>query len=135
MDPVSSHQCAILEAVHALLEEAGLTPQDLESVYSPSHPTLSLSSCASTPSIASISEPFPAIVASCYVPPLACPFMAVELVDRRNWINKKQTADAIVNHPPSVIIEYPQTGSLNGQAVAHVFPVDPAAFIHPKASF
>lgn len=43
--------------------------------------------------------------------------------------------DAIVNHPPGAIVEYPQTGSFDGQAVAHVFPVDPTTFVNPKASF
>lgn len=135
MDPVSSHQRAVLDAAYALLEEAGLTPQDLESVHSPSRPTSSPSSRASTPAIPNVSEPLPAVLASRYIPPLARSFTTDELADRLHRINKKQTADAIVNHPPGAIIEYPQTGSLDGQAVAHVFPVDPAAFVHPKASF
>ncbi|KAF8126785.1 hypothetical protein EV363DRAFT_1298507 [Boletus edulis] len=134
MDQVNSHQRAALEAALSLLEGAGLTPQDLESVYSPSRPTSSLSSRTSTPAVPGI-PPSPAVIASRYIPPPARSFTADELARRLNRINKKQAADAIVYHPPGAIVEYPQTGSVNEQAVAHVFPVDPAGFVHPKASF
>ncbi|KAF9220572.1 hypothetical protein BS17DRAFT_769175 [Gyrodon lividus] len=34
-----------------------------------------------------------------------------------------------------MIVEYPQTGAREGQAVAHIFMIDPATFNHPELSF
>ncbi|KAG1765741.1 hypothetical protein EV702DRAFT_919554, partial [Suillus placidus] len=49
------------------------------------------------------------------------------------------TVNAIVEHPCGAIVEYPETGSVMGQAVAHIFPIsvncNTHEFDNPKASF
>ncbi|KAG0697536.1 hypothetical protein DFH29DRAFT_758842, partial [Suillus ampliporus] len=48
---------------------------------------------------------------------------------------------AVIEHPISAIVEYPQTGCLSTQSIAHIFHVDPLSFtskssnLHPKSNF
>lgn len=44
----------------------------------------------------------------------------------------KTNVHGIVNHLPGAIIETPVSGSQTGVAIAHIFPIDPLNFVHPK---
>jgi len=121
-----------LDRAQAILDEAGLSPRDLESMPAPS-PTPSLPCASTSPSLPSV--PLPAILASRYIPPPAYPFTDEEIGRDLHRINRHSVVHAIVHHPPGAIMEYPQTGSLDGESIAHIFTVDPTNFDHPKASF
>lgn len=131
----SNHQCAVLELAQELLEGAGLSLADLEAISSSSRPSSRQSSRSSTPSVSPPFGPSPAVIASRYLPPPACPFNSDKINRRFHKINSKLTVDRIVIHELNVIVEYPQTGDAPDRAVAHVFPVDPDHFMHPKFSF
>ncbi|KAF8493136.1 hypothetical protein JB92DRAFT_2835234 [Gautieria morchelliformis] len=47
-------------------------------------------------------------------------------------ITRKSTVNWVIDHPVHAILEYPQTGTHLGDAVAHRFPIDHSLFIHPK---
>jgi hypothetical protein len=129
----SGHQHVAIEQAQALLEGAGLSLADLESVFLPSRSLSCLSSRSSTPSL-SYSHPSPAVVLSRYIPPPAHRFSPEEINGKLHCINSKITTDEIVRHPPGTIVEYPQTGGASSNAVAHVFSVDPDNFQHLKAN-
>ncbi|KAF9231054.1 hypothetical protein BU15DRAFT_29339, partial [Melanogaster broomeanus] len=70
-----------------------------------------------------------------YIPPPARPFTPDELTNHVHKINRNQSVDAIIEHPLGAIVEYPQTGVFPGQAIAHVFTIDPLSFENPKSNF
>ncbi|KAG2119860.1 uncharacterized protein F5147DRAFT_556254, partial [Suillus discolor] len=84
-------------------------------------------------------EPSPIVQASNYIPPPAHHFTADEISQNAHHVNWQTTVDAIVKHPFGAIIEYPETGSVMGQAIAHIFPISANCITHgfdnPKASF
>ena len=43
---------------------------------------------------------------------------------------KLSAVHALLDHPFGVIVEYPQSGTHMGQAIAHRFPIDPLNFIN-----
>ena len=71
-----------------------------------------------------------------YAPPLAVPFTSQEILSGVNRLTRKAYVHAIANHPVGSILEFPQTGSRMGEAIAHRFRVDPtqSTFINPKDS-
>ncbi|KIJ08970.1 hypothetical protein PAXINDRAFT_182194 [Paxillus involutus ATCC 200175] len=136
---LSHDQLTVVEHVHLILAGAGLSPQDLGSSESgsersPSPPNSCRSSRASPVSDLFL-DPSPVVLASPYIPPPARPFTPEELTKRHNKVNRRQFVDAIVEHPPGAVVEYPQSGATAGQAVAHIFTIDPTDFDNPKSSF
>ncbi|KAF8581224.1 hypothetical protein K439DRAFT_1619219 [Ramaria rubella] len=47
-------------------------------------------------------------------------------------LTRKSAVHAIIDHPVESIVEYPETGSLHGVAIAHIFAISPSQYIHPK---
>ena len=125
---LSAVQRDALHRAQAILEEAGLSPRDLES-HPPTH------SSPSTSVSPLDSPPCPAILASRYTPQPARRFTNEEVQHSANHITHQLLAHAIIRHPPGAIVEYPQTGSRDGELVAHVFTIDPSNFDNPKLSF
>ncbi|KAL4070529.1 hypothetical protein J3A83DRAFT_4064724, partial [Scleroderma citrinum] len=70
-----------------------------------------------------------------YIPLPACCFTDKEIGCHLYHINHCSVADVIVYHPPGAIVEYPQTGLLHGESIAHIFAVNLENFNNPKASF
>ncbi|KAL4080630.1 hypothetical protein J3A83DRAFT_4085258, partial [Scleroderma citrinum] len=70
-----------------------------------------------------------------YIPPPACLFMDEEIWLHLDCASCHTIAHAIVYHPPGAIMEYPQTGSHDGESITHIFTVDPKNFNNLKASF
>ncbi|KIM62796.1 hypothetical protein SCLCIDRAFT_119051, partial [Scleroderma citrinum Foug A] len=118
--------------VQAILDEAGLSPRDLESTPSPP-PSLSLASTPSTP----LSVPLPAVLGSQYIPIPAHAFTAKEIARSLHRVNRHCHSDVhcVVHHPLSTVVEYPETGSVPNDSIAHIFTVNPNKFDPPKASF
>ncbi|KAG1802907.1 uncharacterized protein HD556DRAFT_1216010, partial [Suillus plorans] len=78
----------------------------------------------------------PEVMAARYCPQPARLFTIDEIAQGCNKVNRETSVDAIIEHPLGAIVEYPQTGSAPGDAVAHIFHVnpDPKLFIHPKSN-
>ncbi|KAF8587966.1 hypothetical protein K439DRAFT_1280687, partial [Ramaria rubella] len=75
----------------------------------------------------------PLIQNSQYTPSLAAPFTAKEISAGRNQMTQQGYVQGIIEHPAGAIIEFPQTGSKDGKAIAHRFSVDlKLVFINPK---
>jgi len=130
----STVQREALDRAQAILDEAGLSPCDLESTSAPSpSPSLSLPSTPSTP----LSVPLLAILGSQYIFLPTRPFMDEEIGRCLNRVNRYHHSDvhSIIYHPPGAIVEYPQTGSVISGSIAHIFTVDPNNFDNPKTSF
>ncbi|KIK77557.1 hypothetical protein PAXRUDRAFT_102622, partial [Paxillus rubicundulus Ve08.2h10] len=143
---LSKQQLSALHDIQRLIDSAGLLPQHLNyftTFLSPSSPALIDDSDLPPNQLPAITTPpahvpHAAFVASCYVPPPAQYFTSEEIRQGHHRITRKASAHKIIEHPISAIIEYPQTGKLDGESVAHLFSVDPAMFLsthHPKASF
>ncbi|KAF8587723.1 hypothetical protein K439DRAFT_1614149 [Ramaria rubella] len=68
-----------------------------------------------------------------YSPPMATPFTEEEIQNGQNRTTQQGYAHALVEHPAGAVIEYPQTGSLAGEAIAHRFAVNlNQTFVNPK---
>ncbi|KAH7903935.1 hypothetical protein BJ138DRAFT_1019827 [Hygrophoropsis aurantiaca] len=119
-----------LQNAQQILDSVGLSPRDLndDSVSNASTPR------AATPPSSSCS-PSPVILCSQYEPPPACFFTPDEVSRKLNKVNRLTSVHARVEHPVGALVEYPQTGAIDGQSVAHIFAVDPKAFQHPRLSF
>lgn len=130
---LSDTQLATLKAVQDILNNAGLSPLNLNTNLPPSH-----NASPATPSM-SVQQPVnlsPEVIAAHYHPPPARLFTTDEVARCCNKINHETSVDAIIEHHLSAIVEYPQTGSVPGLAVAHIFYINPNPhlFIHPKSN-
>jgi len=145
----SSSQLAALQNAQSILHDAGLSPRDLDNHSITSSPSLSQLSCSEV-SPASLVRPLPlfspapcpVIVSAQYIPPPARSFTLDEITTGANRINRQSRVGSIVNHPLGAIVEYPQTGATDGDAVAHIFTLARAnvntmasAFDFPQSSF
>ncbi|KAG2745354.1 hypothetical protein P692DRAFT_201720309 [Suillus brevipes Sb2] len=128
---LSDVQLAALKAAQDILDNAGLSPLDLNTNLPPSR-----DASPAAPSTSVQQPASPEVIAARYRPPPARLFTTDEVARGCNKINRETSVDAIIEHPLSAIVEYPQTGSAPGLAVAHVFHIDPSPnlFIHPKSN-
>ncbi|KAG2029724.1 hypothetical protein BDR03DRAFT_1018040 [Suillus americanus] len=113
---LSEHQHLAVQHAQSIISDAGLSASDLD--YSPTTSTRSL-----TPTTLNMSP------AASSVAPL--PSTEPSPI--------QTTVDAIVEHPLRAIVEYPETGSVMGQAIAHIFSISANYITHkfdnPRASF
>jgi hypothetical protein len=140
---LSEHQRLAVQRAQSILSDAGLSASDLD--YSPTTSTQSLTPTTSNTSPAASSvtppstEPSPIVQASNYIPLPARQFTADEISRNAHRVNRQTTVNAIVEHPLGAIVEYPETGSVMGQAIAHIFSISTNYITHefdnPKASF
>lgn len=128
---LSDNQLAAVLHARRILSDAGLldgragnsaSDRDLENVSSVISEAL-----ASLPNL-----PSPAVRSYHYVPPAASPFSAEDLNQNIHIINRQTRIHALINHPIEAIVEYPETGAILGQGIAHRFAVDPNDIRHPK---
>ncbi|KAG2137941.1 hypothetical protein DEU56DRAFT_736613 [Suillus clintonianus] len=142
MSFLTDFQRSAVQSAQVLLENAGLSPRDLDSF------SLSSSPPPSSPAPSTLPELCPAspsarntclaVAGARYIPPAAQLFTAEDRTQGRHRVTRKTSAHAIVEHPIGAIVEYPQTGHRADESVAHVFHVDPSSFTsspHPKSSF
>ncbi|KAF9232965.1 hypothetical protein BU15DRAFT_90533 [Melanogaster broomeanus] len=133
---LSRSQLNAMERAQLILDDAGVSPRELELLSRPSSRLSShVSSRSYSPIVRPPITPSPSILASQYIPPPARPFTPDELTNHVHKINRNQSVDAIIEHPLGAIVEYPQTGVFPGQAIAHVFTIDPLSFENPKSNF
>lgn len=59
-------------------------------------------------------------------------FSQSELLRDVGRVTLKSSVHGIVNHLRGAIIEYPISGTVDDMAIAHIFPIDPLDFVHPK---
>ncbi|KAG1869710.1 hypothetical protein C8R48DRAFT_597246 [Suillus tomentosus] len=141
---LSEHQRLAVQHAQSILSDAGLSVSDLD--YSPTTSTRSLTPTTLNTSPAALSvallpstEPSQIVQASNYIPLPACQFTADEISQNAHHVNRQTTVDAIVEHPLGAIMEYPETGSVMGQAIVHIFSISANYITHefdiPKASF
>ncbi|KAG2738784.1 hypothetical protein P692DRAFT_20882338 [Suillus brevipes Sb2] len=116
---LSSTQLNALQFAQSILDDAGLSPCDLSDHSQTSFPPLSSYPSPDTSTIPlplSAPDPCSTILAAQYIPPPA--------------------PDEI---SAGAIVEYPQTGSLKGNAVAHIFTItrdfDSMEFNLPQFNF
>ena len=117
--PLTLEQRQIIEDVKTTLETSGILSlsQIPTDVFAASLQTLSVDG----------GQPFSFISSSLhYIPPNAV-FGSRLMVTRKN----SSAVDAIVEHPISSIVEYPETGSQPGESVAHRFVIDPHNYVNP----
>ena len=67
-----------------------------------------------------------------YTPHAAREFTKKEIDDGLNRYSQRSYASRFVEHPCGSIVEYPETGSSEGEAVLHQFAVDVESAYHPK---
>ena len=133
-----------LSYAHAILVNAGLSTADLNISYPspPFTPFTSLSSdssphCHFSPLPSTDPhEVLPSVRDSCYIPLPAEPYSPDEIAKGHNRINRLSMANAVIEHPANVIVEYPQTGAFDGERIAHVFTIgtDPNAYYNSLQS-
>jgi hypothetical protein len=140
---LSSSQLTALQYAQSILDGAGLSPQDLDNHSNTSSPSPSSRSsplaASLSPLPSSIPDPSPAILAAQYIPPPACSFTLDEISAGANRLNRQSRVHAIINHPLGAVVEYPQSGSLKGDTVAHIFTLargfNSSEFDLPQFSF
>ncbi|KAG1862305.1 hypothetical protein F4604DRAFT_1657854 [Suillus subluteus] len=152
MSFLTDFQRSAVQSAQILLENAGLSPRDLDSFSSSSSPSPSPSSPSPLPSPSSLPGTLPkicpaslstrntclAVAGAHYTPPPARPFTAEDHMQGRHRVTRKTSAHAIVEHPIGAIVEYPQTGRHANESIAHIFHIDPSTFtstLRPKSSF
>lgn len=125
--PLSVSQLGALREAHQILEDAGLVGRDNAVAEAPG-----LTQLQDILDLHLNSHPHPFL--SNYTPPTATPFTPDELQSGENRITRQGYVQAIVEHPAGATVEYPQTGSQSGEAVAHRFCVDPKSLnvVNPK---
>ncbi|KAG1887408.1 uncharacterized protein F5891DRAFT_967475 [Suillus fuscotomentosus] len=146
MSHLTELQRSAVQNAQALLESAGLSPRDLDSVSpSPSPTPLSPVHIASTPlHLSTVTAP--AIQHACshptistyYIPPPARPFTDEDRVREFHRVTRRTSAHSLVEHPVGAIVEYPQTGQYANESVAHIFHIDPTtskSSLRPQSSF
>lgn len=67
-----------------------------------------------------------------YNPPLATRYTIEERQAGKNLVTSKCAVDAWIEHPEGVVVEYPETSSVDGEAVLHVFHVEPDTLRNPR---
>jgi hypothetical protein len=58
--------------------------------------------------------------------------MSHNIIRSRQRLTRQSYVDALVNHPPGAVIEFPMSGVSHGEAVAHIFELLGAKWVHPK---
>jgi len=69
-----------------------------------------------------------------YSPPPAHTFTPEEIDLELHRTTRQAIIHKIVKHPLHAIIEYPESGSIPAESVAHTLPADHQGFTHPKAN-
>jgi len=154
MSFLTDFQRSVAQSAQILLENAGLSLQDLDSFSLSSPSPSSLSPLPPPPP--SPSSPIPstlpkfcpaslsthntclAVAGAHYTPPPAQPFTVEDHMKEWHHVTCKTSAHAIVEHPIGAIVEYPQTGRHADESIAHIFHIEPSTFtstLHPKSSF
>ncbi|EJD54157.1 hypothetical protein AURDEDRAFT_157410 [Auricularia subglabra TFB-10046 SS5] len=107
-------------SILAVLDDASKAePRDL---FSPATPP--------PPNDSSHSHPLPDYISAAlrlrsYEPAQARVFTEREIREGRNSVTTKTTAHAIIEHPFGAVVEFPETGAVEGQSIAHRFAIDP----------
>jgi hypothetical protein len=79
-------------------------------------------------------SPAPAVLASCYEPAPSRPFTDIEHHHGADKVTRETVAHCIIEHLYDAIIEYSETGSSPGVAIAHIFNINPDSFYHPPST-
>ncbi|KZW03626.1 hypothetical protein EXIGLDRAFT_758968 [Exidia glandulosa HHB12029] len=154
MDMLSTEQRCALERAQRELQQAGLghllqpsmllptstsaSASALPSLSSSARPTAAMEHPPSDPTptgLFSASRTLSAPAKLLCSPAPARPFTAAEKAANGNVIHRKARVDALAIHPPQTTVEYPETGLLMGQRIAHLFSVDPERYVNPRHSF
>ncbi|KAJ7065891.1 hypothetical protein B0H15DRAFT_807690 [Mycena belliarum] len=123
--PLNDVQLAAIIAARRLLDDAGLV--DIDSTDDPDFQRLSQTISSVLPG-----SPSPAVLGYHYKAPPSRDFTLAEVALGLNSITRQTSVHGLVEHPRGAIIEYPESGSARGLAIAHKFAVDPASEFHPK---
>ncbi|KIJ36290.1 hypothetical protein M422DRAFT_261437 [Sphaerobolus stellatus SS14] len=60
-----------------------------------------------------------------YIASPAAPYTSEDIHSGHNRTTYKARAQKFIQHPENAIVEYPETGSFNGEAIVHIFPLPP----------
>ncbi|KAG2110340.1 uncharacterized protein F5147DRAFT_772592 [Suillus discolor] len=154
MSFLTDFQRSAVQSAQILLENAGLSPRDLDSFSSSSSSPSPPSSSPSPPPSPSSPPPSTlpkfcpaslstrntclAVAGTRYTPPPAQPFTVEDRLQGRHCVTRKTSAHAIIEHPIGATVEYPQTRRHADESIAHIFHINPSMFtstLHLKSSF
>ncbi|KIJ46298.1 hypothetical protein M422DRAFT_250347 [Sphaerobolus stellatus SS14] len=112
---MTATQLEALRKARDILQEAGLISSPPSSPRSEltRFKTLLISSTIDEPSIAPIIK---------YIPSSAALYAVEDIRAGRNRTTSQRYVQKFIQHPANVIVEYPETGCLPNEAVAHIFP-------------
>lgn len=79
-------------------------------------------------------QTFPRQLPNTYVPPPSFPVSEESLLAKTNRINQQTFYTHYIAHSQNAIIEYPETGSTDGQSVLHMIPINPQDYITPLSN-
>ncbi|KIJ50328.1 hypothetical protein M422DRAFT_245581 [Sphaerobolus stellatus SS14] len=116
---LSFEQLDTLKTVQNTLESAGIFSEE---IISSNHAIRDLQE--SLFSILGGGEPHPLISLIKYSTPPPRDFSPEEISDGANKSTRQGYVSSIVHHPKGAVVEYPETGSLTGKAVTHIFKAD-----------
>ncbi|KAF8576274.1 hypothetical protein K439DRAFT_1367727 [Ramaria rubella] len=126
--PLSVAQLAALQQARKVLHNAGLLESN--DAVSDNDQLIRIQNILDS-HLTPVSNPL--IQNSQYTPSLAAPFTAEEISAGRNQTTWQGYVQGIIEHPAGAIAEFPQTGSKDGEAIAHRFSIDlKSFFVNPK---
>lgn len=76
--------------------------------------------------------PLPKSSSIIYHPPASTSFSSEAIFRRENRVTSKTTTQKIVKHNRFAVVEFPETGESEKEAVAHIFPVSSEQEFDPK---
>lgn len=145
MDGLSSQQQKVVNDVIHLLHTHGVDPKFLQTLLSsPEHDEREEQASSSQQNPSSLrhdecdgvssSQPKQCIEIerASYVPPKAVDFTVDERARRLDQVTRVGYATALLDHPEGAVLEYPESGKVSGESVAHRFTITPRSYIHPK---
>ena len=120
---LTAEQCKAVEDAKSILQGAGvaIVSHILADVFAHSVQNIDIPKYSNSQSV---SPPlFP------YLSPLPSfsPVQSIRVT--RNW---SSAVNAVIDHPIGAILEYPQSGSCEGESIAHQLAIDPRNFVNPR---
>ncbi|KAF8592569.1 hypothetical protein K439DRAFT_1324584 [Ramaria rubella] len=126
--PLSVAQLAALQQARKVLHDAGLLESN--NAVSDNDQLIRIQNILDS-HLTPVSNPL--IQKSQYTPSLAALFTVEEISAGRNQTTRQGYVQGIIEHPAGAIVEFPQTGSKDGKAIAHHFSIDlKSFFVNPK---
>jgi hypothetical protein len=120
--PLSVHQWSTLQSTSAELRDAGLFDEEQVAEY----PKLQ-ELCTIFSELGHSTHPLLSLIK--YTPNAPEYFSAAEIAEKKNRSTLFSSIQARVLHPLNAVLEYPASGLQTGEAIGHIFRIDPARIL------